>query len=129
MVARDNSDLVGVATLYGIDLLHGWGYFAAVVSPKYQRLPEAYIGLAAVLQSILKIYPLRKIYMEVPEFNLPLIESVTRGMGKVEATIPDANFYFGRYWDTIILALYTDNVRVRLSRFGLLLAGIDDIRS
>jgi len=58
------------------------------------------------LDYLFDVWPFHKLYLELPEFNLPQFASAAgRGL-HVEARMRNHHYHQGRRWDQIILAAY-----------------------
>ncbi len=72
-------------------------------------------GLALFLRYLLDHWPLRKIYLEAPEYNVVQFASLVRaGLLKEEARFKEHQYFAGRYWDLVTYAIYRED----LLRFG-----------
>jgi hypothetical protein len=65
------------------------------------------IGLA--VQYLFVGWPLRKIYLETPEYNLRQFDGAVGWILKEEARLVEHEYLNGRYWDHVILALWRDD--------------------
>lgn len=98
---------LGLVMLYDVDMVHGWGYigaarFASGVAASVRFME----GLGLFIDLSFRLVPLRKLYLDVPEFNVSTFESA---IGKVlveEGRLKAHRFYDGRYWDNLLLAMY-----------------------
>jgi RimJ/RimL family protein N-acetyltransferase/aryl carrier-like protein len=68
-------------------------------------------GLAAQAVSLFVRYlfhtfPLNKVYLEVPGFNWPQLQSGQGVLFQVEGVLKDHDYYAGRYWDKYVCAIY-----------------------
>lgn len=52
------------------------------------------------------VWPFRKLYFELPEFNYQQFSSVAEGPLRVEGRLVDHDYFGGRYWDRLILAVH-----------------------
>jgi RimJ/RimL family protein N-acetyltransferase len=52
------------------------------------------------------VWPFRKVYFEMPEFNYRQFASASGGALRVEARLRDHDYYRGRRWDRLTLAAY-----------------------
>ena len=55
------------------------------------------------------VFNIRKLYAEVLEFNFGQFASGAEHVFKVEGRLTDHDWYDGRYWDMLVLALYRDD--------------------
>lgn len=68
-------------------------------------------GLAAQAVSLFVRYlfhtfPMNKIYLEVPGYNWPQLQSGQGVLFQVEGVLKDHDYYAGRYWDKYVCAIY-----------------------
>ncbi len=107
----DNGEPIGHVMAYGADLGDGYAYLGAVFQPRYTGTGLAAKATAMFIRYLFHIQPLRKIYLELPEFNW---EQISSGEGKyfrVEGVLRDHEHYAGRHWDRYICAIYADEAR------------------
>lgn len=119
---RADAARLGHVVLYGYDERGCYGYLAGAMLPKIWRtgLPVEAMFLFAV--HCFSVFPLRKAYFEVPEFNLGDIESALDRILVQEGKLSDHVYADGRYWDMWILALSRDRLRDAVVRYGRYLA-------
>lgn len=65
-------------------------------------------GALLFIQYLFDHWPLRKIYLEVPEYNEDLLRGFTGGILLEEGRFADHFFFDGRYWSLVTYALYRD---------------------
>jgi len=61
---------------------------------------------------------LRKVYFEVPEYNLSQFDSAIGRYLDQEARMVDHQFANGRYWDSLTLSLFRDKWHRLLPQFS-----------
>jgi hypothetical protein len=61
------------------------------------------------VRHLFRTFPLNKIYMEVPGFNWPQVQSGQGSLFHVEGVLRDHEYYAGRHWDKYVCALYPDD--------------------
>lgn len=77
-------------------------------------------GIALLLDYLFRGWPFRKVYFEVPEYNLGQLASGVGSLFVEEARLPDYLFLDGRYWSLSFLTVSRERwpeERERLSRF------------
>lgn len=96
----------GLVVCYQADLVHGHAYIGAVFHEDTVRLgvPARAVGL--FVRYIFKIHPVRKLYFEVPGWNIDRIASGIGSVFQEEACLRQHDYYDGQYWDKHILAMY-----------------------
>lgn len=105
VLSTANGAPLGLVQAYNAELTQGTGYAAQVMSAEAIGTgvgAEAFYLFAGYL---FRVLPLRKLYLDVPEYNMPLVSS--RGIPfKTEGRLREHSYYDGRLWDRIVLALY-----------------------
>jgi RimJ/RimL family protein N-acetyltransferase len=102
---RQTGACLGTVTAYNADLNHGYAYVAAAM---IADATGSGVGIEAVdlfLGYLFACYRLRKLYFEVPEYNLAQFASALTWF-RDEGTLVDHTYFDGRLWDRKILALY-----------------------
>lgn len=106
VVERATEGAIGSVIAYNADLNNGFAYVAAGMS---RGAIDSGIGVEAVdlfIAHLFACYRLRKLYFEVPEYNLSQFSSAIGWLFRNEGVQADHTFYNGRFWDRYILALY-----------------------
>ena len=107
---------VGNVICYKPDLTLGHAYIGAAMSPAYGNSGIAIEPVALFVQYLFDVWPLRKIYLEMPEFNYQQFSSTDGAFTRVEARFTDHDYYKGRYWDRIVIAVYSNSLERKPSR-------------
>jgi len=97
---------VGAAVAYGADLKDGYVYMATALVPSVANSGAGIEAVALFAAHLFYVYTFRKIYFEVPSYNLRQFGSTVGKLLKEEGKLVDHTYYHGRYWDRHILALY-----------------------
>lgn len=117
LVVRSSDHIaIGVTAVYNQSFQDQYAYFAAVSFAPAMRSPLMVMGSALMIDYTFKCWPFRKLYLELPEYNL---EQLARGNGRIfvqEGRLGEHMYYDGRWWDKIILALYRRTWDERSSR-------------
>jgi len=112
VVERSSGNLIGTVAAYQADLNGGHAYIAASMS---DGVSDTGIGIEAVLvfvNFLFATWRLRKLYLDIPEFNLDQIGS---GLGSIlheEGRLVGHTYYGGRFWDRVTLAIYHEEVKL-----------------
>jgi RimJ/RimL family protein N-acetyltransferase len=95
---------LGVASVTSADMRNGTAYLSVVSDPSVvgSGLMIEVAGLA--IEYVFSTWPFRKLYAEVPEYNLRTFGSVTKRFFRREGLLTDHLFLDGRYWDVHVLA-------------------------
>lgn len=112
-VARqvEDDEPVGHVVAYGADMGSGTAYVGAVFQPAYSGSGLGAQAVQMFVKYLFHVYPLRKLYLEVPEFNWPQMSSGEGRLFTVEGRFREHEQYAGRYWDRIICAIYPEGAR------------------
>jgi len=96
---------LGVVSVTSADLRNGTAYISAVSDLAFVGTGLMVEAAGLAIDYVFETWPFRKLYAEVPEFNLRSFGSVTRRLFRTEGRLADHVFMDGRYWDVHILAV------------------------
>jgi RimJ/RimL family protein N-acetyltransferase len=97
--------VLGLVVGYHPNLKDGTAYMG-MMSDK-RRSTGIIEGGFLLLRHMFDVWPLRKIYLEFPEFNLFQFKSgLEAGILREEGRLVGHTYYQGRYWDELTLAIY-----------------------
>jgi RimJ/RimL family protein N-acetyltransferase len=99
---------VGFSQVYGHDFRSGTAYLGLALDAQYRQRPHVLETAIMLLDYTFATWNLRKLYLEVPEWNL---EQLAGGIGRYfveEGRLREHEYLDGRYWDVVVLALYRD---------------------
>lgn len=108
VVAPASPAPVGLAVAYNADLSAKYAYIGLL---RVRRDPEALAGAmiegaALLIAHVFAHWPVDRILMELPDYNMALVESlIERGIAFEEARIRDYIYYNGRTHDQVIVAI------------------------
>ncbi|WP_018637135.1 phosphopantetheine-binding protein [Parafrankia elaeagni] len=91
---------------YNADLNLGHAYVGAAMASPYLGTGIAAEPVRLFINYLFDVWPLHKLYLEMPEFNYQQFASAGERALRVEARLRDHDYYRGRRWDRIILAAY-----------------------
>jgi hypothetical protein len=119
MVTRssDNRPL-GAAAVYQHNFQDEHAYLA-VAAFDTDRNPLMVLGTALFVEYVFTCWNFRKLYLDLPEYNLPQLASGVGTLFAEEGRLREHMYYDGRFWDKLVLALYR---RTWEERSGRLLA-------
>lgn len=100
---------VGHVVAYGDELSLRHTYIGAVFHPSSVGTGLAAQAVSLFARHLFHTFPLHKIYMEIPGFNWPQLQSGQGSLFRVEGVLRDHEYYAGRHWDKYICALYPDD--------------------
>ena len=106
VIVENASDTrIGMAVAYNADLNHGFAYVAAGVLGEAVGSGVAVEAIDMFVGHLFGCYRLRKLYFEVPEYNLEQFSSAIGSLLAPEALFSEHTYYNGRYWDRHVLTL------------------------
>jgi len=89
----------GVVTAYSSNNRDGWVYIAVVVDDPSSGTGRGLEASAMMISHLFTNWSFRKVYAEVPDFNLPVLgRTLTRFM-QLEGTCREHMYYGAKYWD------------------------------
>jgi RimJ/RimL family protein N-acetyltransferase len=99
----------GFVQAYNINQADGWCYFLTYLAPDYRRQRLGAEAALAFFDYLFRNFNLRKIYMDVYEFNSGFLSLATDISGFVEEGRFKSHVWYGdRFWDVVRLALYRE---------------------
>jgi RimJ/RimL family protein N-acetyltransferase len=128
VLERRSSAPIGVVVAYNPELHHGFAYLGADFLPAVEGTGLGIEAVDIFIEYVFGTYNLRKLYLEVPEYNVPFMSNLAGGVFKEEGRLRQHTFYQGTYWDRHLLALYRDDFdsvpRTHLGRRQRRLTGV-----
>lgn len=104
---QDPTQFVGLVVAYNAHFQDGYAFVAAVADR--QSGAGTLEGVAILLRYMFAQWPFRKIYFEVPEFNVRQFQSaIDVGILQEEGRLIGHRYYSERYWDLVTYALYRE---------------------
>ncbi len=110
VVAKSRNEPVGLVVVYRPMFQHGYAYFGAVRFGETDLSPVMLSGIVLFLVFAFRTWNLRKLYMEIPEYNVAQFESAIDRFMSIEGRLRDHSYYDGHYWDELFVAIYRDAV-------------------
>jgi RimJ/RimL family protein N-acetyltransferase len=108
---RRDETILGHVIAYGADLNSGYAYIGGVMDPRSVRTGFGIEAFEVFVDYLFATYALRKIYLEVPEYNMEQFSNGYRSILREEARLKDHSIYDSILWDRITLALYREDYR------------------
>ena len=106
--AKSENVLLGHVVAYGADLNSGYTYIGGVMDDQALGTGIAIEAFEVFTDYLFGTYSIRKIYMDIPEYNLPQFWHGYRDVLKTEGRLLNHTYYDGQYWDRITAAVYRD---------------------
>jgi RimJ/RimL family protein N-acetyltransferase/acyl carrier protein len=119
VVRRQSNELIGHVVCYNGNIASGFGYIGAVFAPQYIGSGVPIEAVALFVRYLFCTWDLRKLYMEVPEFNMDAIATGVDRLFREEGRLRAHEYYNGRHWDAHILAIYREDQVSLLDLAGL----------
>jgi len=114
------SQVAGLVVAYNANLVDQVAYLAIVSAPGIGA--GVLEGMVLFIRYLFWYWPLRKLYFEMPEFNLEQFRGAVRaGLLVEEARLTDCVYLHNRFWDKLILSLTRDTADTLGPRFETLL--------
>lgn len=99
----------GLVVCYQADLVGGHAYVGAVFSQEARRTGVPATAVVLFIDYLFKIHPVRKLYFEVPGWNMTQIASGIGSYFEEEACLRLHDYYDGKYWNKYLLAVHRTN--------------------
>jgi RimJ/RimL family protein N-acetyltransferase len=123
-VGAENGADAGHVLAYEPDLRNGHVAFAVAMAPEHLRTGLAVDSLVLFLNYLIENWNFRKLYAQTIEFNYAEFQS---GLGRYfheEGRLREHEFYAGKYWDVVHLAMYREELQALLQRLLPRVVGI-----
>lgn len=95
---------LGVVSVTSADMRNGTAYLSAVSDPEVVGSGLMIETAALAIEYVFATWPFRKLYAEVPEYNLRTFRSLTGRYFRTEGRLTDHVFMDNRHWDVHVLA-------------------------
>ncbi|HTU14214.1 MAG TPA: GNAT family protein [Solirubrobacterales bacterium] len=105
VIKRVDRTPLGLVVAYQANFQDGYAYVAAAKFEPKQKSPLMILGIVMFINYVFSCWNFRKLYMEVPEYNLPQFSSRIDRYFTVEGTLREHIYSVGRYWDQFILSV------------------------
>lgn len=107
LVVRTRDHLpLGVTAVYGHNFQDGHANLGVAAFNTDRSSALFMLGTALFIQYTFDCWAFRKLYLEVPEFNMAPLSSSVGKLFVEEGRMPEHLYYGGRYWSKIVLAIY-----------------------
>lgn len=103
---RSTGERVGHVTSYDANERNGFCHIAMLTDPAVQGSGWILEAASLFVNYLFTNWNFRKLYGEVPEYNYDEFASGAGRWFRVEGRLGEHEFYGGRYWDLLLLALY-----------------------
>ena len=113
VVSSRSGQPIGHVVAYEANLRSGHAYVGAAFTPALVGDGLGALAVRMFVRYLFQVYPLRKVYLEVPEFNLDVMRSGLGQYLKSEGILGGHDYYAGTHWDRHILAIYSNSFFAR----------------
>lgn len=107
---RSDGAPIGYLSATRADFRNGHCYMSAFSVDAFQRTLFAAEAGALFMTHLLSLFPFRKIYFEIPEFNADQMGHSLDLVGEIEGRLRDYEYFDGRHWDTLIVSVSRQRV-------------------
>jgi len=107
----------GLVLCYNADLHSGFAYVAATKLSPLDRTTLVARGFAMFLGYVFDVWAFRKVYAEVPAYNLTQFSSAIGSIMKIEGQLRNHRRLLNRYWDEYTLAIDGVQFHEKYDRF------------
>lgn len=105
---HDPMKFVGLVVAYKAELQDQHVAIAAMMSHAFGA--GTFEAVALIGRHLFRNWPFRKLYLEIPEFNIPQLRSaVTAGLLREEGRLKAHRYYNEKYWDYVTYAIYRED--------------------
>jgi hypothetical protein len=104
-LSAPQESIVGLAQCIGADFLHGTVQLAVVLHPDRVNQVWPLLGVLRFLDAVFKHYPIRKIYLEVPETNLDQMRHGITRFFRREGTLESHEWSNGSFVDVTFFSI------------------------
>ena len=123
VVERQTSNRLGLVMAYRHDAQNGLAHVGATSFSPDTKSPGVMLGLFMFFEYLFWTWPLRKLYFEVPEYNVSQFGSAIGRLVEIEGRFREHSFFGGKYWDEFILSL----TRSKWDRIGPRLLSVEGV--
>ena len=99
---------VGLVAAYNPSFPNGHVHLAVMTTSKHLGGGNGLYAVALFLNYVFTTWSFRKVYLETTEFNYEQFRSGAGRFFEEEGRLRDHEYFDGRYWDFITLAIYRD---------------------
>lgn len=114
---RDRSKPIGLVTAYNADFANQHAFVAMALDPVVQRAGWPLEALLLFVDHVFGAFSFRKLYFEVPAFNIGQFASAVGRVLDAEGRLRDHEWFAGRWWDRVHLSLARDRWQAVRERY------------
>jgi hypothetical protein len=105
VIERKRAKTIGLVAAYQADFNNGHAYIAAAKFQPDQQSPTMMLGLGLFLRYLFWCWDFRKLYLEIPEYNLGQFRSAVGRYIEIEGTLRSHIALGGQRWDQHIASI------------------------
>ena len=103
---KETNRPIGFVQAYTLNLEAGWCLATVYTEPDYRQATQSTEAYICLLDFVFRRYGLRKVYVDVYEFDLDSMKLLIAGGFVEEGRFHEHAWFDGRYWDVVRLAVY-----------------------
>jgi len=93
---------LGLVSAHGFNAKNGIAYLSVMAFPRAQRSGLVCFGIELFVEHLFRCWPIRKLFVEIVEMNLPQFLSARGLIFQEEGRLTAFEYYNEAYWDLII---------------------------
>lgn len=105
-VRATSGEPVGLTVAYNANHANGFAYIAALSLERWRGTGLMMEGVSLFVTHVLSTWQFRKLYVEVPAYNVGSFGSAIGSVLHQEGTLRHHEYHAGQYWDLLLLAIY-----------------------
>lgn len=108
VIDKEDGQPIGYVQAYNLNMEAGWCFSTAYFEKPYRGTSQSTEAFVALLDYLFRYFDLRKVYTEVSEFNLDSMKFIEAGGFVEEGRFREHVWFDGKYWDSILFAVYQE---------------------
>jgi hypothetical protein len=105
-ISIEANEALGIITFYNADLGNGFVYLVAARFQSHTPSQHLMEGVVLLIEHVFSVWPFRKIYLEVPEYNLDQFVSSLESVVSHEGCLKEHWRLGGEVWDHHYLSIH-----------------------
>ncbi len=106
----------GLVVTYTADMNNGTTFLGAVMTPETIGSSIGIEATCLFVRHIFETWNIRRIYMEVVEYNMPFFQSGEGSLFTIEGCQKERYYFADKFWDNFLLTIEKEQVRDFLDR-------------
>lgn len=105
---KETAEGLGLYTCYDADMRHGHAKLAVLARPDVRLTGWPAESAHLFLDYLFRVFPFHKLYMEVLDYNLPMLRIATASFVQEEGRLGGHHWHDGQRWDLRTFSIYRD---------------------